>query len=211
MTRYEEIMVIGLLLSSVSISSCTAKDPLYCDERTLCRKGYICNISNHTCEVARDSGTDGAIFDGKNIHPDTANDLAEQDRSRPDINPDKYKRELGGDTTHADLVGGVKCGDGNISGSEQCDGTNMGGKTCASQGFNGGTLKCTKACNFDTANCYKCGDGAINSQYESCDGSNLAGKTCKQTARLLRRYPQMQIRLPWIRYHTLSRLRQWYC
>jgi len=46
------------------------------------------------------------------------------------------------------------CGDGSIrSGCEQCDGTNLGGESCASQGFTGGTLTCTPGCMFDTTAC----------------------------------------------------------
>jgi hypothetical protein len=45
------------------------------------------------------------------------------------------------------------CGNGVVDAGEQCDGSNLNGQTCASQGFSGGTLSCTASCAFDTAQC----------------------------------------------------------
>ena len=72
------------------------------------------------------------------------------------------------------------CGNGAIDGNnEQCDGSNLGGKTCEDLGFDGGSLYC-KECQFDTSECYtfKCGDG-VRQGSEVCDGSDLAGQTCQ--------------------------------
>lgn len=41
--------------------------------------------------------------------------------------------------------------------SESCDGTNLGGSTCAALGFSGGTLACNGGCTFDTSGCNHCG------------------------------------------------------
>jgi hypothetical protein len=40
-----------------------------------------------------------------------------------------------------------------IDGSENCDGANLGGETCASLGLNGGTLGCGASCQFDFSAC----------------------------------------------------------
>lgn len=48
---------------------------------------------------------------------------------------------------------GVCCGDGKIMGLEQCDGTNLAGKTCTSEGMSGGTLACSKTCQLDMSAC----------------------------------------------------------
>jgi len=49
---------------------------------------------------------------------------------------------------------GQFCGDGDRQGSEQCDGGDLGGQTCASFGFGGGgSLRCTSSCGIDTAGC----------------------------------------------------------
>lgn len=45
------------------------------------------------------------------------------------------------------------CGNGQLDGGEACDGNNLGGKTCLSQGFDGGTLSCNANCTLNTAGC----------------------------------------------------------
>ena len=46
-----------------------------------------------------------------------------------------------------------KCGDGKINGTEQCDASDLGGKTCVSLGFKSGVLSCGSSCLFDTSGC----------------------------------------------------------
>ncbi len=64
------------------------------------------------------------------------------------------------------------CGDGLVSGNEQCDGDNLDGKTCKDVRFyNDAGLTCTSACTFDTSACTGfCGDGVVNGD-EQCDGA----------------------------------------
>lgn len=72
------------------------------------------------------------------------------------------------------------CGDGQVNGSEQCDGNALNGKQCSTlnQDFAGGTLTCNSStCQYNTAQCNHCGDSQVQAG-ESCDGSNLTGKTC---------------------------------
>lgn len=45
------------------------------------------------------------------------------------------------------------CGDTVIGGTEQCDGSNLGGASCASLGFTSGSLSCTPTCTFNTSSC----------------------------------------------------------
>lgn len=45
------------------------------------------------------------------------------------------------------------CGDGQRNGGELCDGADLGGATCASQGFDLGVLACTANCTFDVGGC----------------------------------------------------------
>jgi hypothetical protein len=49
------------------------------------------------------------------------------------------------------------------------------------QGFGGGTLRCTAGCTFDTTGCSACGNGRIDPG-EQCDGTNLNGQTCSTLA-----------------------------
>jgi aqualysin 1 len=71
------------------------------------------------------------------------------------------------------------CGNGTIEYPESCDGTNLGGNDCVSQGFDQGTLSCNASCSFDFSGCSYgiCGNGVLDPG-EACDGANLGGKTC---------------------------------
>jgi hypothetical protein len=51
------------------------------------------------------------------------------------------------------------CGNNIKEGGEQCDGTDLGGATCQSLGFTGGTLSCSASCNFNTSACTSGGRG----------------------------------------------------
>jgi hypothetical protein len=75
--------------------------------------------------------------------------------------------------------GGAKCDGIALEPGEDCDGADLGGEDCASQGFDEGTLGCTVECTFDTAGCstFTCGNGAIEGS-EVCDGAQLGGQTC---------------------------------
>lgn len=45
------------------------------------------------------------------------------------------------------------CGDGRVNGSEPCDGTDLAGRTCRSQGFLAGELRCDAECRLDVSGC----------------------------------------------------------
>jgi hypothetical protein len=82
------------------------------------------------------------------------------------------------DTCNYDTSACTKCGDGSVDGDEECDGSNLGGVTCTSLGFDGGDLTCNATtCELDTSSCSTCGDGVVSS-VEQCDGSNLNGQDC---------------------------------
>ncbi|MEM6295206.1 MAG: DUF4215 domain-containing protein [Myxococcota bacterium] len=68
------------------------------------------------------------------------------------------------------------CGDGIVGGDEPCDGADLGGRTCASQGFASGALACTGDCTLDTSFCNMCGNGSLDAG-EECDGDALGGQT----------------------------------
>lgn len=58
------------------------------------------------------------------------------------------------------------CNNGTIEGTEDCDLVELGGATCASLGFEGGTLDCTTSCEFDTTGCY---NAAVMTPGSPCD------------------------------------------
>jgi hypothetical protein len=51
------------------------------------------------------------------------------------------------------------CGNGIQETGEQCDGSDLGGASCVSRGFSGGTLSCASSCVFDTSSCTSGGGG----------------------------------------------------
>ncbi len=76
------------------------------------------------------------------------------------------------------------CGDGILNGNESCDGTDLGGETCETLGYLGGTLACDEECRFDTSRCIAavCGNNIIEGD-EVCDGTDLGGHTCESLGR----------------------------
>jgi len=69
------------------------------------------------------------------------------------------------------------CGDGVVTSPETCETDVLGGATCRSLGFSGGTLTCTD-CGYDTSGCDTCGDGVLGAT-EACDGAELGAATCE--------------------------------
>ena len=73
-------------------------------------------------------------------------DTAEIDDTKPpdDVAPPE---DIEGDASNV-------CGDGVFDEGEQCDGQQLGARTCAAlEGFDSGELSCTSACVFDTSQC----------------------------------------------------------
>jgi cysteine-rich repeat protein len=72
-----------------------------------------------------------------------------------------------------------QCGDGIVQAtSEDCDGTELDGASCFSQGYYGGILVCDSSCHYAVSDCApfgSCGDGVVQESYEGCDGTNLGG------------------------------------
>lgn len=65
------------------------------------------------------------------------------------------------------------CGDGNIDGSEECEGSDLGGMTCQDLDCSDGTLRCNDQCAFDLSGCRgcswtQCGNG-LAEVGEECD------------------------------------------
>ncbi len=73
----------------------------------------------------------------------------------------------------------LSCGNSQWNPGEECDGGDLHGGTCVSEGFAGGTLGCDTDCTYDTSGCQAaiCGNGNIETG-EQCDGANLSGQDC---------------------------------
>ncbi len=73
------------------------------------------------------------------------------------------------------------CGNGLIEPPEDCDSEDLVGETCASLGYEGGTLACANNCAFDTSGCTsnaECGDGIVAPDEECDDGNLTEGDGC---------------------------------
>ncbi len=73
------------------------------------------------------------------------------------------------------------CGDGMIDPGEDCDGVDLGGATCVTEGFDMGSLGCNDDCTFDVGACETiqefCGDGIVNLA-EQCEAGMIGNATC---------------------------------
>lgn len=74
------------------------------------------------------------------------------------------------------------CGNDTVDHGEQCDGPNLGGRTCQYLGHPGGQLACSESCTYDRSGCdppATCGDKDVDPPVEQCDGEDLDGFTCQ--------------------------------
>jgi len=72
------------------------------------------------------------------------------------------------------------CGNGVVTGTEQCDGQDFGVLTCGTFGFVHGVLQCNESCAVDTSGCSNvtvCGDGVAEGA-EECDQDDFRGQWC---------------------------------
>lgn len=65
-----------------------------------------------------------------------------------------------------------ECQDGEMAGTEECDGTDFGGETCESLGFASGDLACTAGCMLDTSGCVEACNNDIWDDCSTTGGSN---------------------------------------
>jgi len=76
------------------------------------------------------------------------------------------------------------CGNGIREGKEECDGTDLAGKSCASFGYTGGKLSCTGGCQFNKLACCigktkkACSAGDLY-WYDSCGVKGTLAQSCK--------------------------------
>jgi hypothetical protein len=106
--------------------------------------------------------------------------MTDTDDTATDTSVDSSGTAAGTDTDSMTTTSGPTCGDDVVDGDEQCDGTDLAGQDCASQGFDGGRLACADDCTFDTSGCTStpvCGNDTIDGK-DVCDGTDLGGQDC---------------------------------
>jgi len=85
-----------------------------------------------------------------------------------------FTKNLGGQVVFAAGTATVQttikitvCGNNIKETEEQCDGSDLGGASCSSRGFSGGTLSCKGSCEFNTSGCTTNGGGGGGGGYVS--------------------------------------------
>jgi len=73
--------------------------------------------------------------------------------------------------------GFFECGNGKEEGDEDCDGT-VADATCATEGYDNGTLFCTPECEYNFDQCGTCGDRIV-SDGEDCDIAAQLESSCQ--------------------------------
>lgn len=97
---------------------------------------------------------------------------------------------LGYDTSLCSNITGPVCGNNLVEAGEVCDGVDLNGATCQSQGFLSGSLSCQSNClGYDVNSCTNntgCGNGVLSmSSGEKCDDANtVGGDGCSATCQV---------------------------
>ena len=124
----------GTAVCTLCNADCSAELNL---QGSYCGEGTVDSANGEVCDTTELNGryciTEG--FDGGNLA--CASDCRSFDTSS---------------CTRTSPPGGT-CGDGTVDPGEACDGTDLGGASCESQGFKTGTLSCAASCTFDTSAC----------------------------------------------------------
>lgn len=124
-----------------------------CDEKS---DNSFIGASCTRCD-ASDTGTHCREYCGKDFDCDYDKVCNTVCGSNAGCNLKKPGEACTGGICDSDCACVSSCNNNNtISSPEQCDGTDLGGNTCLSQGFAGGTLACNTDCTFDTSGCNDC-------------------------------------------------------
>jgi hypothetical protein len=155
-TILRSIVVLAAVV--VGAAGCVGSNASTCGKQLVCPGGMMCTPAGDSCVEAEfvlscQHATDGASCSVAGLPPATC---------------------------MAGVCQASRCGDGRITGGEECDGALFKeGQDCQTAGFyNKDGLKCGADCKLDTTACTgKCGDGIKNGN-EQCDGKDLGGASC---------------------------------
>jgi len=142
---------------------CAKSSSVFCDDGRVCPEGLLCADSVAQC-VTEEQKTICQTMGATTGDPCASGDVV-----------GRCAGDLDGAPCTTCVCIAYQCGDGVVSGSEDCDTDNFAGKgTCSLHGFyDGSTVSCTNSCTFNLSGCSRrCGDGHLDSDVgELCDGA----------------------------------------
>ena len=143
-----------VMLVGFALAACVQSHASRCGDIT-CPIGTSCGPSGNTCVFTDMIEACQGLADGASC-------------TVPGLTPN---------TCRQGVCQASRCGDGRITGAEECDGNLIGSATCLTKGFyQPEGLACGADCKFDTSRCVgRCGDGIKNGP-EQCD-PGVNGKT----------------------------------
>jgi hypothetical protein len=147
--------VLAVLCGSL-LGGCLESDVVVCGSH-VCPAGYVCETGGDGCVLPEQHASCNGVAEG---------------------GPCSYPGVMNGGCRSGTCLP-IDCGDDVVTPPEDCEGTNLGGKTCVDLGFYAPDgLACGSDCTFDVTACQGyCGDGTRDT-VEQCDGADLDGKSC---------------------------------
>ncbi len=135
----------------LSFAGCIRPDLVACGDLS-CPRGSMC-VNDSLCAAPDQVAACDGVADGTICHASSGDGNCSQGVCAPSV-----------------------CGDGMVTGLEQCDGDTIP-VGCTDLGYYTGTVACTKYCSVDRSGCSgRCGDGIVQAnEGELCDSSPPAG------------------------------------
>ena len=134
---------------ALALVACVKSTEVECGDGRVCPPGNTCDDDNHRCLSPEQVAACDGHAEGDTCTLATVSGIC-----------------------HAGVCEPLVCGDGVRTGTEACDGTDLGSADCTTAGFyDPAGLACTEFCTFDTSQCTGfCGDGVVDGP-ELCDGT----------------------------------------
>lgn len=178
-------LALTVLLAAQSASALTPAEKCEADKLKRAGKYSFCRLKAEAKAIKQGSPPDYTLCDLKLGPKWTAAESAAAGQCPTNGDLASMTARITGDT--GDITACLNgtcpptCGDGVATGSESCDGVDLAGESCSSQGFGlGGTLACTAGCSFDFSGCQAQAfpaSGQTTSYGLGSDGDLQAGAT----------------------------------
>ena len=141
------IVIVALAASIAAAASCVRPDLTACGD-VVCAANALC-VAPGQCASADAVHACVDLVEGATCQADSGNGYCKNSACIANV-----------------------CGDGEVTGNEVCDGSNVT-LACADFGFYAGVPRCTTSCTIDRTACAgRCGDGTVDRDHgELCDGA----------------------------------------